>query len=86
MRFSDRWSEPQVLGLITFFINNMGSSESGYYSAFDCTFGSLQSDFFQSLGIEFATFTPTSSQFVVEVTKDIAAIQQSSREGSSTRL
>jgi len=78
-RFSDRWSEPQVLGLITFHINNMRSSESGY-SAFDCTFGSLQSDFFQSLGVESASpsMLPT-SKFVTEVTKDIAAIQQSSK-------
>ena len=82
MRFSDRWSEPQVLGLITFHINNMHSSESGY-SAFDCTFGSLQSDFFQSLDVESATFTPT-SKFVEEVTRDIAAIQQSSREFQQT--
>jgi exodeoxyribonuclease-3 len=81
-RFSDRWSEPQVLGLITFHINNMRSSESGY-SAFDCTFGSMQSDFFKSLGVESASLTSTSN-YVVELTKDIAAIQHSSKDFQQT--
>ena len=75
-RFSDRWSEPQVLGLIAFHINNQRNSESGY-SAFDCTFGSMQSDFFKSLGIESANFAPD-SKYVLELTKDIAAIHEAS--------
>ena len=77
-RFSDRWSEPQVLGLITFHINNHRSSESGY-SAFDCTFGSMHSEFFNSLGIESAHLSPPST-FVMELMADIEAIQQKSKE------
>ena len=75
-RFADRWSEPQVLGLITFHMNNMRSSESGY-SAFDCTFGSHQSDFFKAMDVESAVLTE-SSEFMTELTKDIVQIQEAS--------
>ena len=77
-RFKDRWSEPQVLGLITFHINNQRNSESGY-SAFDCTFGSLQSEYFRAMDVESASYSPDST-FVTELTKDIEAIQEKSRE------
>ena len=77
-RFADRWSEPQVLGLITFHINNQRNSESGY-SAFDCTFGSLQADFFRSMDVASANLAPD-SKFVEELTRDIAIIQEKSRD------
>ena len=77
-RFADRWSEPQVLGVITYHINNQPSSESGF-SAFDCTFGSMQSDFFRSMDLESADMAPD-SKFVQELTLDIAAVQEKSRE------
>ena len=75
-RFADRWSEPQVLGLITFHMNNMRNSESNY-SAFDCTFGTHQSEFFKSMDVESATLCKD-SKFIEELTKDIVAVQEAS--------
>ena len=75
-RFADRWSEPQVLGLITYHINNMRNSESGY-SAFDCTFGTHQSEFFKTMDVESAVLVKD-SDFIAELTKDIVAVQEAS--------
>ena len=75
-RFADRWSEPQVLGLITFHMNNMRNSESGY-SAFDCTFGSHQSEFFRAMDVESSAIT-VDSKFIEELTKDIVTVQEAS--------
>ena len=77
-RFRDRWSEPQILGLITFHINAMRSSESNY-SAFDLTFGSMHSDFFRALDAEGASFIAEKSDYIKQLDADIKAITDMSR-------
>jgi hypothetical protein len=76
-RFADRWSEPQVLALITFHMNNMRSSESDY-SAFDCTFGTHQAAFFKAMDVESSSLTEERSEFIETLSKDIARIQEAS--------
>ena len=78
-RFRDRWSEPQILGLITFHMNAMRSSESGF-NAFDLTFGALHSKYFDALDAEGASFIPANSEYVKELDADIKAITKLSRE------
>ena len=77
-RFRDRWSEPQILGLITFHMNAMRSSESGF-NAFDLTFGALHSKYFDALDAEGASFIPANSEYVKELDADIKAITKLSK-------
>ena len=57
-------------------MNNMRSSESGY-SAFDCTFGQHQANFFKAMDVESSSIK-ADSEFMTEFTKDIVVIQEAS--------
>ena len=71
----DCWSEPRILALVTFEINNHRSSESNY-TAFDLTFGSMHKEYFTSLGAESVEPIESYGTYIQELDKNIKNIRE----------